>query len=87
VTLSASRLPSITDADLDGLAGDAIFGDALHVKSAGCSQFPWQPTTGFWITKLERLREAGTAMMMKMPATKVACNFVSATRRPASSDS
>jgi hypothetical protein len=37
--------------------------------------------------KLERLREAGTAMMMKMPTTKVACNFVSATRRPASSDS
>jgi len=86
-TLSASRLSSITDADLGGVARDAIFGDALHVKNAGYSQFPWQPTTGFWITKLKRLREAGIAMMMKMPATKLACNFVSATRRPASSDS
>ena len=86
-TLSASRLPSIADADPDDVVSDAIGGDAAHVKNAGCSQFPWQPTTGFWITKLNRLREAGTAMMMEMPEAKVACNFVSATRRHTSSDS
>jgi hypothetical protein len=84
---SSTDSPAGPIADCRRVAGDAIFGDALHVKNAGYSQFPWQPTTGFWITKLKRLREAGIAMMMKMPATKLACNFVSATRRPASSDS
>ncbi len=86
-TLSASRLQSIADADPGDMASDAIVGDAVHVKNAGYSQFPWQPTTGLWITKLNRLREAGATIMMKVPVTKVACNFVSATRRPASSDS
>jgi hypothetical protein len=55
VTLSASPLPSIADADSDGVATDTISGDALHVKNARHSHFPWQPTTGFWITKLKRL--------------------------------
>jgi len=52
--LSATRLPSITDPDLDGVASGAIFGDSLYVNNARYSQFDSWETAQFWITKLKR---------------------------------
>jgi hypothetical protein len=42
------------DGFLDGVASGVIFGYSLYVNNARYSQYPREPTTRFWITKLQR---------------------------------
>ena len=49
--LSGRRLPSIKDAQLDGVASGAIFGSSLYVNNARYFEFPGGDTE-YWITKL-----------------------------------
>lgn len=48
--LTGTQLPSITGADLDGVASGAIFGDSLYVNNGRYCDFP-QTDTQYWITK------------------------------------
>ena len=49
--LSAKRVKTITNADFDGVASGAIFGDSLYVNNARYFDFP-EPTTTYWFTKV-----------------------------------
>ena len=50
--LTGSLVGTISDSDMDGVASGAMHGDSLYVNNARYGEFPWPPTTQFWVTKL-----------------------------------
>lgn len=50
--LTGRRLTTITDRDLDGVAGGGLFGNSLYVNNARYEIFPSPPDSQYWVTKL-----------------------------------